>query len=180
MAFERISISTKASVGTGIKVSLMKIRQAQAKMRFVFAPSVVSRLGLCGGDKMEVMLGTKEHHGYLRIRKNNSVGDAVLKVKKGPHNSSQVLIDLGHLSSFVDRKEPSRWCQFAIVDGWVEIKLPRWSDETRPEDAPPVHQQVQSPVRPPAQPSKSVTAAAMGDPPAGRREMLARMGSMKA
>ena len=189
MAFERAKIEIKSpSVGTGVKVTLSKFKASSAKMKFSFSDAVARSLGLVDGDKLEVLIGSGEHHGLLRIRKNASVGEAVIAHRKAL-KGGYFALDLGHQPAFVDRSEAGRWCQFETVeDGFVEIVLPRWADETGP-----AKQKIASapvaparPVgRPPNaevkhQPARSVTSNLMGDPPLGRREMLAKMGEMKA
>lgn len=181
MAFERAKIEIKAaSVGTGVKVSLTKMRASVAKMKFSFSETVAKNLQWSPSDKIEVMIGNGEHHGILRMRKNNSAGDAEF-IHRNALKGGYFQIALGHQPAFVDRAESARWCQFETVeDGWVEIILPKWADETGPARqkvaaAPVVHTSPQL-----MQPKRNVTASAMGDPPPGRREMLAKMGEMKA
>lgn len=182
MAFERAKIEIKpASVGTGLKVTLSKFKASAAKMKFSFSDAVAKSLGLADGDKIDVLIGSGEHHGLVRIRKNASVGEAVLthrKALKGGYFS----LDLGHQPAFVNRSEAGRWCQFEKVEeGFVEIVLPRWADETGP-----AKQKIASTPLPKVvttvhdRPTRNVTASVMGDPPPGRREMLAKVGEMKA
>lgn len=180
MGFERAKIVTKtAVVGTGIKVSLAKVRGNTAKMKFSFSEQVAKTLGWSKGDKLEVLIGNGEHHGIIRLRKNNSVGDAELihrKANKGDYYQ----IALGYQSMFVDRTEPSRWCQFEkIEDGYVEIILPRWADETAPAKKLAPTTIMSKPAPQPVR-SAAVTSNLMGDPPPGRREMLAKVGSIAA
>lgn len=179
MAFERAKIEIKAAtVGTGIKVTLAKIKGSAAKMKFSISTKLAQKFGWANDDKLEVLIGTGSDHGALRFRKNNSTGDAVVVFRKSVHE--YVAVSLGHQPAFVDRSESGRWCQFEeMEDGYVEIILPRWADETAPARRP-------APTAPPAAaalPSsavkKVVTGSVMGDPPAGRREMLAKMGEMK-
>lgn len=178
MGFERAKIIMKpATVGTGVKVSLAKVRGNTAKMKFSFSEQVAKALGWEKGDKIEVLIGNGEHHGIIRLRKNNSVGDAELihrKANKGDYYQ----LALGNQPMFIDRTEQSRWCQFEKVeDGYVEIVLPRWADETAPAKKP-----LPSPImaKPAPQPMRggAVTSTLMGDPPAGRREMLQKVGAI--
>jgi len=142
-------------------------------------------MGWAEGDKLEVLIGTDSDHGLLRFRKNNSAGDAVVRFKKAMKGITYATINLGHQAKFVNRAEAGRWCQHEEVeDGYLEIVLPRWADETAPKKA--SQAPAAAPVRPtgqsgPALPTTSakvVTGALMGDPPAGRREMLAKIGEM--
>ncbi len=179
MAFERAKIVIKqASTGTGVKVSLAKVRGAQAKMKLSVNDALARTFGWADGDKLEVLLGTDEHHGIIRMRKNNSVGDAVVTYRKALHGG-YVSIALGHQEMFIDRVEPAKWCQFErIDDGYVEIILPTWADETSPRKKPKPTMAPQVNVTAPSS-GKVVTPTLMGDPPPGRREMLDKIASVK-
>lgn len=177
MGFERAKIITKASsTGTGIKVSLAKVRGNTAKMKFSFSETVAKTLGWGKGDKLEVLIGNGEHHGIIRLRKNNSVGDGELihrKAIKGDYFQ----MALGHQPMFVDRTEASKWCNFEkIEDGYVEIVLPRWADETAPAKKPASQPIMAKSVQPPR--GSSVTSGLMGDPPPGRRQMIDKIGAL--
>lgn len=178
MAFERAKIVVKAaSVGTGIKVSLAKFRGNTAKMKFSITKAAAKDLGWSTGDKLEVLIGTGEHHGIIRVRKNNSVGEAEIVSRKAM-KGDYFQISLGHQQMFVDRAEVARWCQFEkIEDGYVEIILPKWADETAPKKAAAAPQALPTGTQPIRKPA-SVTANLMGDPPAGRRQMLEKVGSL--
>jgi hypothetical protein len=179
MAFERARIVIKqASVGTGIKVSLAAIRGADAKMKFSITPELAKTFGCSDGDKLEVLLGTESDHGLIRMRKNNSVGEATVSFRKGPHATKYVQVALGHQPMFVNRAEPARWVQSEqIEDGYVEIVMPRWADETGPKR----RSVADAVIKPQAlQPKQNVTSMLMGDPPPNRREMLAKIGDVKA
>ena len=184
MGFERARIEIKpASTGTGIKVSIAKIRGGASRMRFSVNSTLAKKFDWAGGDKLEVMIGTGEHHGLIRVRKNNSVGDAEVVTKTGPHASKYVQISLGHQPAFVDRAESARWCQFEEVDdGFIEIVLPKWADETSPRRATSVA--LTPPARSPQAPEsqarrQNVTSAILGDPAPNRKQVLRQMGDMK-
>jgi hypothetical protein len=145
-------------------------------MSFSISETVGTKLGWSDGDKIEIMIGSGEHHGLLRLRKNNSAGQVAIaqqKAAKGVWFS----LKMGHQDAFVNRSEPALWCQWENVDeGWIEIVLPKWADETAPNK-----KQTTQPAQRPAaraQPVRNVTASIMGDPPPGRREMLQKMGEI--
>jgi hypothetical protein len=194
MAFVKATINFKpASVGTGIKCSLRKGKASAATITFSINASVAKQANIGDGDGIEVMIGEGEHHGLIRLRKNNSAADT-----KAEHRTTGkgafFLIKLGHQPAFVDRSEPSAWCKWEKVeDGFIEILLPKWADETKPgrktvfgtakpadgcTNIKTAHTNINTkPLA--AQPKKSVTANLMGDPAPGRREMLQKMGEMK-
>lgn len=180
MAFERVLIQAKqASTGTGFKVILSK-RTGPASMRFTITKAVATKLGWSNGDKLEVLVGTEGDHGMLRFRKNNSVGDAIVSFKQTA-KGEWVSLNIGHQARFVDEAQPAAWCQFEEIEGgYVEVVLPRWADRTAPKkvlaESRPVGRPPSDPIRRPA----AVTSSIMGDPPPNRREMIAKIGEIKA
>ncbi|TLX12117.1 hypothetical protein [Rhizobium sp. MHM7A] len=180
MAFERARIHINAaSVGTGFKVRVTK-RKGPACISFTLTKALAAQFGWSDGDKLELFVGTDSDHGLLRFRKNNSVGDAPVSFKKSA-KGDWVSIPIGHQARFVDEAQLAAWVKFEQIEGgFVEVVLPRWADKTRPAK---VAASVPSskPAAPPAHAlRKNVTSDIMGDPPAGRREMLERLGSVKA
>lgn len=176
MAWAKAHIEIKpASVGTGIKVALRQSTKSPAKMSFSISETVGKKLGWSDGDKIEVMIGDGEHHGLLRLRKNNSVGQATVERREAA-KGAWFSLKLGFQPAFVDRSEAAAWCQWEEADGWIEIVLPKWADETAPNRK--LHQA--PPVRPaqPAPARQSVTSSLMGDPAPGRREMLQKIGEI--
>lgn len=193
MAWERASVAIMpASIGTGLKISLKKIKGASAKMTVTLTGEAMKDAGWKDGDKIEVMFGTGEHHGLLRMRKNNSVGQAVVSERKAVRGGRYLTIALGVQDAFVDRSEPAAWCKWEkIEDGWFEIVMPKWADETAPRARQANRQPVDTnrSTGSPAPRGKSVTAEIMSDPEPGRREAaekigrkeaLARVGSIKS
>lgn len=198
MAFVKATINFKpASVGTGIKCSLRKGKASAATITFSINAAAGNHANICAGDGIEVMIGEGEHHGLVRLRKNNSAADTKAELCT-TGKGAFLRIKLGHQPAFVDRSEPSAWCQWdKVEDGWLEIVMPKWADETapnrrtatknEPDTRPPLpgtklfsgEQPRQPPLK--AQPAtpKNVTAGLMGDPAPGRREMLQKMGEMK-
>lgn len=182
MAFVKAHIEIKsASVGTGIKCSLKRTNKSAARMSFVLSAAVAKELDWSNEAKLEVLIGEGEHHGLIRLRKNNSAGEAAVE-QRATAKGEWFNIRLGHQPSFVDRSEAAAWCQWEKVeDGWIEIVLPRWADETAPnrkQAASPVPNRVPQPQ--PQAGRANVTANLMGDPPPGRREMLAKVGKIAA
>lgn len=176
MAWVKANINlSSAATGTGVKVTLRKKGMPGAKMIFSINAAAAKLMNLADKDKLEVMLGTADHHGLLRVRKNNSAGEAVV-TKRENAKYAWWMINLGHQPAFVDRAEANRWCQWKMVEeGWVEITLPKWAAETgtkqRTETALPN-------MSTGMKPGRTVTAGLMGDPPPGRREMLERIGKV--
>jgi len=174
MAWARASIEIKpASIGTGIKASLMRTKKSPARMTFTVSDSVGKSLGWQSGDKIEIMIGEGEHHGLLRLRKNNSAGQAEAHHREMARGSWFTL-RLGHQPLFIDRSEPASWCQWERVeDGWIEVVLPKWADETAPKQKSIVPAQtVPRHQTPTPRKAADVTGSLMGDPDPARRAML--------
>lgn len=191
MPFVKFEVKTKstAGAGTGAKVSLSKRkseRPSPAVLAISLNKATAAELGFSAGDKLEVMVGEGDCHGLIRLRKNNSVGTAVVHEKKAGRNvgTSYLSISLGHVPNFVDRKEAARHINFETVDeagGWVEFVMPKWADETGPRAKPGVGgtggpPRLGAPGPLGHRTGASVTAGIMGDPPPGRREALEKLG----
>lgn len=174
------AVTDKATVGTGISVSLRGSKAGQAKMTINMRLDLVAGFGWADGDKLEVMLGEGEHHGLIRLRKNNSAAGSVeLAKRSGARDSTYYTARLGHVPAYVNRSEPKRWVQFeAVEDGWVEFVLPLWADETSPRaNKTTPGPTPKSPVAAAAafqRPNRSATANLMGDPPAKRSALAAK------
>jgi len=157
-----------------IFASLKKMGAKPAKTTLYLAADASAKFGIVAGDQVEVMLGTEEQHGILRIRKGNG---PVIK-PAGP--KGDLALSLGHIDSFVDRQERKAACTVELVDDWAEIVLPKWADETAPRRV------IVAPARPllkaPATTHRrrpttglwvgNVTAASQGDPPRSRSALV--------
>jgi hypothetical protein len=165
-----------ASKGTGLGVSLQKMGRGKSIARLVVSlrPDLAAQFGWADKDRIEVALGQEEHHGMLRLRKSET-GSAELsyRVAGGSgHGGPYFNLSLGHVDLYVDRAEPKRWALFEVLeDGWIEIVLPAWADETSPLKVSRARPSAGlAPVIParPAMSAPALTARMMGDPPAGR------------
>lgn len=175
MAFSTYTVVTRAAdLVSGLAASLKKIKGAPAALTLTLREKVAEGLGWADGDRLQVQLGDGEHHGLIRMRKDAD-GSAIVKrrvsgdgqKRGGPYYA----IALGHIPAFVDRSEPKKWCTFEVLEGedegWIEIVLPSWADETGPAKRnrlalPGPHSM---PLR---EPVHNVTAQIAGDPPPHR------------
>lgn len=181
MAWNNFIVQTKTSAGagTGVKVTLRKMKQRPPSLGLTLTSAIAAQLGWVDEDRLEVLIGDGAQHGLVRMRKNNSVGTALVEGKKAIHESQYFKITLGHVPAFVDRAESAKWAQFEEIDeGWVEFVMPSWADETAPRNAPP-----KPPAAPSAaivaaasfqRPTRSATASLMGDPPPSRSALADR------
>lgn len=203
MPFVRASVTAKpSSIGTGVKAALRASKRGAPLLSLLVTDSMAETLGWAEGDAIEVLLGTGPEHGLVRMRKTED-GQVRLKLRKAAYGGRFFQLVLGAQSAFVNRAEQASACQWEVVEdeapGTVEVVLPKWSDETHPErkvkpaeanaapaappalPSPPPAVPTTGPIRRlPGRPPKNVTATLMGDPPPGRRQMLANMGQMKA
>jgi hypothetical protein len=178
MSFSTHTIITPADLakGTGFAASLKKLKSAPATLVFTLRPPVAAELGWAGHDRIEVAIGDEEHHGLVRLRKSET-GTAALTQREagagdGKRGGPYFQLNLGFVPMFVDRSEEKRWVLFdQVEDGWVEVVLPAWADETGPRartERPRLSAGVAA-LPPPSKPAgKDITARMMGDPPAGR------------
>ncbi|MGE0232690.1 MAG: hypothetical protein AB7O39_03300 [Flavobacteriaceae bacterium] len=175
MAWAKAQIELAPSnTGTGLKVSLKRTNKSSARLSMTISEAVAKNLDWADGNKIEVMIGEGEHHGLIRLRKNNSAGQAEVQ-RRETGKGAWFSLRLGHQPAFVDRSEAPRWCQWeAIEDGWVEIVLPSWADETGPRrdhgkaGAAMVGVTARNGGAPARPAGADVTGALMGDPPPGR------------
>ena len=180
MAWSKAVIETRAAAtGTGVKASLKKLRNSAAKLTLTLAAARIKALGWSAGDGIEILMGTGEHHGLLRLRKNNSVSQVKLAERQA-RGGSYFTVSLGNQPAFVDRTEAARWCQWEAVEaGWFEVVSPKRVDETAPARRPaavPARPVASVPARPAGRhAAENVTASLMGDPPPGRREALEKI-----
>lgn len=181
MAWAKAQIQIKpASVGTGVKAILRQSKRSAATLSFTFSEAISKQFAWSNTDGVEIMIGEGEHHGLIRVRKNNSAAVAHLD-RRETGKGAWFSLKLGHQPAFVDRSEPAAWCQWEKVeDGWIEIVLPKWADETAPNRKP-QHPMIaaRAPVAP-QRPKRSVTASLMGDPEPGRREAVEKLGRKEA
>lgn len=177
MAFRKAVIEIKpAATGTGIKASLRRGKASAAKLMLGVKPEVARLLDWKHDDKLETLIGEGEHHGLIRLRKNNSVGQAVVS-RRETAKGAWISISLGAQDAYVDRAEAARWCQWdKIEDGWVEVALPVWADETGPRKRAAPESARPAPIAAPRK-AVSVTSSLMGDPEPGRREAVAKIGA---
>lgn len=165
--------ASAAAGGTGMAVSLFKTRaKSKASLLVSMKPKTAEQLGWANGDLIAVQLGEAEHHGLIRLRKDPS-GTATLKLLKaggaGKRGGPYFRLGLGVVDAFVDRSEAKRWVSFDTVeDGWLELVLPAWADETSPNKRP--RSTALTITQPPMarEGVRDLAPHLMGDPPAGR------------
>lgn len=178
MAWAKFTVLTKTAVGTGMKVSLRKAKSGGAQLGITASDVIAKQFDWRDGDKLEVLIGEGEHHGLVRLRKNNSAGSALVSGRNALHNSHYFRVALGHCPAFVDRSEAARWARFESAgEGWVEVTMPLWAQETAPARNEAKTASPPSPAIAAAaafqRPRRDAAPALMGDPPKGRSALAA-------
>ncbi len=170
MPFTEFTVPRRTSEGTGFGASLKKPRGGgKAALSFIVRESTALALGLADKQRLVVHLGDGEHHGLVRLRKDDTGSAIVIRRVAGRGSGTPYfMIALGHVPNFVDRTEAKRWCQFEVLAGDViEVVLPSWADETgRRRDRDP--RALSAPAALQIAPPPSIVSRLAGDPPKGR------------
>lgn len=124
-------------VVSGCRVSLTRAgRATRATLQITLAGRIRDAMALHGTARIAVLMGEGEHHGLIRIRVAREGDEAALTVAptKSVHKTEFYRLRLGAVEQY--RSEPAKaeavnWEQ--LDDGWIEIALPAWADETRPK-----------------------------------------------
>lgn len=178
MPFVSYKVQSKPNAsGTGLSVSLRKAKAGAAKMSIFLGAAIAEKLQWTAEDTLEILLGTENEHGMIRLRKSPD-GSAIVKMRQA-RGGGYFVVQLGHIETFVNRTEEKRYCPFeGVGDGWVEIVLPRWSEETHPTKprvavatARPLPKPPARDLRPQGQ-RRSLTAELQGDPPRHRSALV--------
>lgn len=83
MSFQPFKVIAKtAGNSTGVTASLKQMRASPAKLSFAISEDRARELGWSHGDMLEVLIGDGDHHGLVRLRKNNSVGTAAVSQRR--------------------------------------------------------------------------------------------------
>jgi hypothetical protein len=176
----QVVLPPAAGAATGMAASLQKAGSTRhARLVITLQVKTCATLAWRDGDRVEIQLGEAEHHGLIRLRKSDA-GSAVLKHRVSGDGTKRggpyFQLPLGHIEQFVNRSEARRWVQFeTLEDGWIELVLPRWADETGPNKPKALTGPASLPL-PPPRTGRSVTAAAMGDPDPSRSALGQRGG----
>lgn len=140
MAFRKLEIASRETVSGCRAALVMAGRSKRVSLVVTLAGRIREEMGLGNGEEaFAVQIGEGEHHGILRIRKAVDEAEASLAVKatragRGSRGGWFHRLKLGHIEQF--RAEPAKAeaCNWEkLEDGWFEIVLPRWADETAPK-----------------------------------------------
>lgn len=108
------------------------------------------------GDRFQVLIGSGEHKGLLRLKRNKAKGIVSPKLLKGG-----ATFNLGHLPQLGMESHPRERCDARMVDAdTIEVRLPDWVSGARLALPPP--------SRPAPEP------ATEDETPAQKRERLMR------
>ncbi|MDE2105104.1 MAG: hypothetical protein KGL39_48140 [Patescibacteria group bacterium] len=184
--------STTNGSNTGLKVSLRKTKHGEAKLLLNLSPKLAATWGFEENCLIEVLIGTGPEHGLLRLKRPSNPptdGSCVeVVLRKTTKGEGYFLINLGSQPQFINRPESPRWVNWeGVEDGYFEVVLPLWADETGPKKServsPPValaslkvEEVAAKKTVPPSvaeaanfkRTRRDVTSSIMGDPPKGR------------
>lgn len=151
MAFDLIdSIVSTGNERAPATVTLAFGKKGTARCFVTVRPDLMAAIGATEKDRFEVLLGSGEHAGLLRLRRNAKTGivSPISKTKKG----GWFRFSLGHLKQLPNRGEKRQRCNAeAIDDRTIEIVLPAWARPAKPTEPRPA-------VPPVAQSSADVAA----------------------
>lgn len=140
MSFRPFEVQQTKPDPTGFACLLRKPSSKDGKigLEFLVKEAVCATLEWTQNTKFAVLLGHDEHHGLVRL-KADPTGTAKAYMTGGGHGEHKVrymVIRLGNVPMFVHRPEGRQDVQFEkLEDGWVEIALPAWADDTKPKNA---------------------------------------------
>jgi hypothetical protein len=181
MGFSVFTVATSMGAGSGFGCSLKKTRGGRALLGFTVRPDIARELGWDSEKRLAVLLGDGSDHGLVRFRPDPD-GAARLKLREAGDRrcgGAYFAIALGHVAQFVDRREPRRWVRFErLDDGWVEVVLPGWAEETAPaRERVAARPTVMPFVAPQRLAAGELTGRLMGDPPPGRSALAQSRGA---
>lgn len=133
MAFLEVTIikaPAKSAPSTGISVGLTKMQTAQAKLRIMIHGATFDELGFSLDDRINLLIGTGDDRGRIRLQKNRSTGAVQFSRRVFPGKSGKAgySLNLGHRPEFVDQNQKAVACAWTRVDpATVEITLPTWA-----------------------------------------------------
>lgn len=139
MAFEDVEIvlnKTKPEKAPCL-ASLRKLgkpnKPARASLYVAFQMDALADSGFGAGDRFKLQLGKNEHHGVIRLKRDAQSNAQLIRRDYKYGGQSQLSLQLGCRPEFVDRREEPKAAEFKIIDAdTIEIKLPKWADETNP------------------------------------------------
>lgn len=139
MAFKTLApVQERKAAASGCRAGLVAYKNAKSvKLTVTIAGKLRDEMGLAGDVHLAVLVGEDEDHGLLRIRKVSDASDATLTSQErhaARGKSTFYKLDLGAIDLFVNsaqKMQPVKWEK--LEDGWFEIVLPEWAEETRPK-----------------------------------------------
>lgn len=125
-------VTVAAPINSGVGATLRKGTKNPASLILAFYEDVAIKYNFHDAERIKVEVGDGEHHGMIRLIKNNSA-QLFTTVKKGvtpgTKGKTVYLMDLGHLPQFVDRRETKKACKVEDDNGYLVVTLPSWRVE---------------------------------------------------
>jgi hypothetical protein len=127
MSWENHKVASNKRRNTGIKAGLAVFRANKARCWITFSAALANQLDFID-QKVCVQIGGEGDQGKIRIRAEETSPFSVRPCRILKDNMYYKL-DIGHVSSFANRREKSIPVQWHGPDpkGWIEITLPNWA-----------------------------------------------------
>lgn len=124
MPFEVIETRRSGKVRAPASMSLRRLKGRGLPLCHIgLCRPVAESINLKRGERVQVQLGTAEHAGLLRLKRDPK-GTAGVR----PLGTGAFILNLGHLPQFGEREIERQPCEARAVDGdTLELKIPDWS-----------------------------------------------------
>lgn len=139
MGFRKLVPQTAAKpLASGISATLRKGKANPARLWLTISSLVAAELCLSDGMEFDVLVGDGDNHGVIRLALlEKGAGEGFLLKKVHGAKADWFSLALGRVPQFIDRGEKRKWCNWERIEGpadegFVEIVLPSWADETAP------------------------------------------------
>jgi hypothetical protein len=107
-----------------VTLSKMGVKGARPRCTVAIIAALAAEFKASDKDRFEVMLGSGEHRGLLRLRKNKS-GPIKPRALKG----GGLFFNLGFIEQFGGAGQAKEFCEAAVIDPTtIEVTLPAWAD----------------------------------------------------
>lgn len=128
-------VPQKSRSGATASLATMGPGETAAILVITIKGDAAEALGLTPDEAapLAVLIGSSEDHGMVRVRRDDDNPSITVACRRRSEARFWPMF-LGHLPQFVDRLEARQDCQWEMLDdGWLEVVLPAWADETRPK-----------------------------------------------
>ncbi|MGD9770110.1 MAG: hypothetical protein AB7U62_20935 [Pseudolabrys sp.] len=124
MSFDIVAITKNTKQPASVVLS-DRADTGLPKCRISFTKDFVEQAGIKAGDRFELAIGSGEHAGLARLRRDRT---GALAPVIGPRGTA--FFDCGHVARFGTEPEKKQPCKADLVDAdTILIRLPSWASE---------------------------------------------------